>query len=538
MQFIYNTASAVEQMGQRDGPNVIMHGLQDYEYTQDPTNSVTGISKRQIDSLDDNTISLATIHVKFVNVFDNSPHLDQKIKLPLRYVIVIVQTPAPINIRHAVCDNLNVKVGRLMLNPDDCEKRTTVWKNLYRHALSFYTKNNMDIQTSKSTVFTTPGSRNFSCVFSIARALFNIQTHAAALSNIADANCIEVGGFGTVRSADFKRCIESICVFECEWDTACKRYAELNSKGESTDFIPSQLPPVNQTLPTPFQVQNDDPMARLPKTLVNMVYHGLRRGLSNTRVETFELVLPAAAYTALIADSLGARVELIGQPLPNASDFVDNDRYDNTIQGLHAVEKTVKMLGRENAHVYTSLMECVFESPAGVERMEKFRQTSEIIVFQASTNVDCLGGYRYTELNDKLAFWRQSDPAATDTRSFVSTMMETPTMQNFIHNLGDIESHELYFSGLVSETQGGLLKDAITFSHVNSVSMGLFPENLHVLHAAIYNQYISMFDITKRGFQDVRMGLGGAIWLCDGGGAYRQCDESKQVPKFDKRNGS
>jgi hypothetical protein len=112
--------------------------------------------------------------------------------------------------------------------------------------------------------------------------------------------------FKTLSEDEYLKNLAAIPGYERAWDEMCAEYENSKKKKDTADFMPSALPPVEDTMPSQFQTQTT---CVLPFALVNILYHGIRGDRSCRNTESFSLEIPPAAYTIMIADSLGVSLQ-------------------------------------------------------------------------------------------------------------------------------------------------------------------------------------------------------------------------------------
>lgn len=165
------------------------------------------------------------------------------------------------------------------------------------------------------SIFLNTGARGFACVFSVSNMLMKIQQDVLLQNSdltvhdeifFGDPQNASRYYFNTLSEDEYLKNIAAISGYERAWDEMCAEYESLKRKKKNEEFVPSALPPIEDTMPPQFQTQTT---AVLPFALVNILYHGLRGDRSCRNSESFSLEIPPAAYTVMIADSLGVSLQ-------------------------------------------------------------------------------------------------------------------------------------------------------------------------------------------------------------------------------------
>lgn len=102
-KFLHIITSTKEQLNTRMGKNVMLDKMPDFLYTKCAKSSVWLVS--DIENIDVPRQPI-TVHLKFLNVYSKNQTSSHIQKLEQYYLLILVQTPAPVNLRHAVHDNI------------------------------------------------------------------------------------------------------------------------------------------------------------------------------------------------------------------------------------------------------------------------------------------------------------------------------------------------------------------------------------------------------------------------------------------------
>lgn len=134
-----------------------------------------------------------------------------------------------------------------------------------------------------------------------------------------------------------------VCVLlttQYDRDDASSTYRTAVKQHEADSFVPSQLPDCDTTLPleltVPYvhhnQANNNNSSGIIPRSLVDIVYHGVRSIRISPNIDAFELTIPSAAYTTIIADTLDVNVNVLSVPVDESHKTVDRIEHDKVIQ--------------------------------------------------------------------------------------------------------------------------------------------------------------------------------------------------------------